>query len=257
MATVSLPSIHEMFPEHLLRVAPEARVKGTAPPTLIPARRLERSGQPQGYSFGVLRSDPASSSLTHIASSATLPYQPAATEAAARATVSVISDGEDDGIGLGKKHVCKTCNKRFNRPSSLRIHINTHTGATPFTCPFPGCGREFNVNSNMRRHYRNHTNPGAASLFPGSSVSNSNSNVNSRVPRPLQPSDEEEDEEEEVEEVPRYRLQAAVFPRYEDERVRRRVYDYDFNDEPEMARRERMGVSNVREEKGYTRVGYR
>jgi hypothetical protein len=30
----------------------------------------------------------------------------------------------------GKKHVCSTCFKRFNRPSSLRIHVNTHTGAT-------------------------------------------------------------------------------------------------------------------------------
>ncbi|KAF9037067.1 hypothetical protein BJ165DRAFT_1353811, partial [Panaeolus papilionaceus] len=58
---------------------------------------------------------------------------------------------------MGKKHVCPTCNKRFNRPSSLRIHVNTHTGATPFRCPWPNCGREFNVNSNMRRHYRNHT----------------------------------------------------------------------------------------------------
>lgn len=31
---------------------------------------------------------------------------------------------------IGKKHVCSTCFKRFNRPSSLRIHVNTHTGAT-------------------------------------------------------------------------------------------------------------------------------
>ncbi|KAF8233164.1 hypothetical protein L208DRAFT_1060855, partial [Tricholoma matsutake] len=57
----------------------------------------------------------------------------------------------------GKRHVCPTCFKRFNRPSSLKIHVNTHTGATPFRCPWPDCGREFNVNSNMRRHYRNHT----------------------------------------------------------------------------------------------------
>ncbi|THU80881.1 hypothetical protein K435DRAFT_694748, partial [Dendrothele bispora CBS 962.96] len=64
---------------------------------------------------------------------------------------------EDDSE---KRHVCKLCNKRFNRPSSLRIHMNTHTGATPFRCPYPGCGREFNVNSNMRRHYRNHNNKG-------------------------------------------------------------------------------------------------
>ncbi|KAF6754050.1 hypothetical protein DFP72DRAFT_813420, partial [Ephemerocybe angulata] len=68
-------------------------------------------------------------------------------------------EGERGGEGgsSGKKHVCPTCLKRFNRPSSLRIHVNTHTGATPFRCPWPSCGREFNVNSNMRRHYRNHT----------------------------------------------------------------------------------------------------
>ncbi|KAI4519284.1 regulator of mushroom formation [Schizophyllum commune Loenen D] len=67
------------------------------------------------------------------------------------------SDEEDGGGDSTKKHVCTTCNKRFNRPSSLRIHLNTHTGATPFRCPWPHCGREFNVNSNMRRHLRNHT----------------------------------------------------------------------------------------------------
>ncbi|THV03773.1 hypothetical protein K435DRAFT_605977, partial [Dendrothele bispora CBS 962.96] len=55
-----------------------------------------------------------------------------------------------------RKRVCTFCKKRFNRPSSLRIHMHTHTGDTPFRCPYPGCGREFNVNSNMRRHYRNH-----------------------------------------------------------------------------------------------------
>ncbi|KAJ7218545.1 hypothetical protein GGX14DRAFT_302848, partial [Mycena pura] len=55
-----------------------------------------------------------------------------------------------------KKHLCPRCGKHFNRPSSLRIHVNTHTGATPFRCPHAGCGRAFNVNSNMRRHFRNH-----------------------------------------------------------------------------------------------------
>ncbi|KAK7001713.1 hypothetical protein R3P38DRAFT_2558601, partial [Favolaschia claudopus] len=56
----------------------------------------------------------------------------------------------------GKKYVCKQCGKRFSRPSSLKIHINTHTGAQPYVCPHPSCGRSFNVNSNMRRHWRNH-----------------------------------------------------------------------------------------------------
>ncbi|ETW77047.1 hypothetical protein HETIRDRAFT_18791, partial [Heterobasidion irregulare TC 32-1] len=57
----------------------------------------------------------------------------------------------------GKRHTCPHCSKRFNRPSSLGIHVNTHTGAKPFVCPHPGCGRAFNVNSNMRRHHRNHS----------------------------------------------------------------------------------------------------
>ncbi|EJF59994.1 hypothetical protein DICSQDRAFT_33224, partial [Dichomitus squalens LYAD-421 SS1] len=55
-----------------------------------------------------------------------------------------------------RRHCCPHCSKRFNRPSSLAIHVNTHTGAKPFTCAYPGCNRKFNVNSNMRRHYRNH-----------------------------------------------------------------------------------------------------
>ncbi|KAH9853247.1 hypothetical protein C2E23DRAFT_116159, partial [Lenzites betulinus] len=67
----------------------------------------------------------------------------------ARGKASATDDSE-------RRHCCPHCNKRFNRPSSLAIHVNTHTGAKPFTCAFPGCNRKFNVNSNMRRHYRNH-----------------------------------------------------------------------------------------------------
>ena len=40
------------------------------------------------------------------------------------------SDDDNPGESAGKKHICPTCLKRFNRPSSLRIHVNTHTGAT-------------------------------------------------------------------------------------------------------------------------------
>lgn len=66
-------------------------------------------------------------------------------------------DEEDNEYGEEKRrHPCPRCGKRFNRPSSLKIHLNTHTGAKPYQCPFPGCGRTFNVSSNMRRHFRNH-----------------------------------------------------------------------------------------------------
>ncbi|KIM91863.1 hypothetical protein PILCRDRAFT_101673 [Piloderma croceum F 1598] len=55
------------------------------------------------------------------------------------------------------KYECSYCGKGFNRPSSLKIHLNSHTGEKPFTCPFEGCGRSFSVLSNMRRHARVHT----------------------------------------------------------------------------------------------------
>ncbi|CAE6458018.1 unnamed protein product [Rhizoctonia solani] len=63
---------------------------------------------------------------------------------------------------LAAKYECQYCGKRFNRPSSLKIHVNTHTGEKPYKCTFPSCGRRFSVMSNMRRHSRvhNQTSPG-------------------------------------------------------------------------------------------------
>ncbi|CAG8559168.1 37282_t:CDS:2 [Gigaspora margarita] len=54
------------------------------------------------------------------------------------------------------RYQCPYCTKRFSRPSSLKIHINSHTGEKPFVCTEPGCGRRFSVHSNMRRHLRVH-----------------------------------------------------------------------------------------------------
>ncbi|KAJ3910359.1 hypothetical protein F5879DRAFT_487243 [Lentinula edodes] len=54
------------------------------------------------------------------------------------------------------KYECTYCGKGFNRPSSLKIHLNSHTGEKPFLCPVEGCGRSFSVLSNMRRHARVH-----------------------------------------------------------------------------------------------------
>ncbi|KAF8075756.1 hypothetical protein FPV67DRAFT_381242 [Lyophyllum atratum] len=310
-SSIVLPSIHEMFPEYLMRdpgrarttghssqrpamlpslahgshyrtagpstssvrrhstasdsVSPRARAPYSPHTSVAPGKSLRpsspihhlatrhdhsgsnayahprrgQSGSPV-FSFDVLRSDPTSSSLEHIASSVTFPnrggssagyslqceisngsapvfrvsvpdssrrdgnsrphrsnsnpaggarksepasaHAPASTGPGYSAMISfpvsgqtagaqvgrdrspddpdAVSDGDLSGSNNGKKHVCPTCAKRFNRPSSLRIHVNTHTGATPFRCPWPNCAREFNVNSNMRRHYRNHTTPG-------------------------------------------------------------------------------------------------
>ncbi|KAF5343669.1 hypothetical protein D9758_014688 [Tetrapyrgos nigripes] len=224
---VSLPSIHEMFPEHLMDLSSPAQTQLDSPARVsaIPKPLSKKKAKP--YSFDVLRSDPSMPSLQHISSStshagrsnqrtgasvptfrvnpphtslsASASYSSSAVEPASPSSVtsssssptlatshygvypsnssnggaapddfSSVSYEDDDN---DRRHVCTLCNKRFNRPSSLKIHMNTHTGATPFRCPYPGCGRSFNVNSNMRRHYRNHASASASSSSSSSSRS--------------------------------------------------------------------------------------
>lgn len=51
-----------------------------------------------------------------------------------------------------RRYQCLECFKRFTRPSSLKTHMNSHTGNKPFVCNGKGCGKRFSVGSNLRRH---------------------------------------------------------------------------------------------------------
>ncbi|KAK0207217.1 hypothetical protein IW262DRAFT_1420936 [Armillaria fumosa] len=194
MSTISLPSLETMFPEHLFRVPPELRVKGSEPPRLIPSFASSANRKHKASSsFHVLRSDTSSSSvsLKHVPQpgpSVLRRHSPQHTSD----SVTASSEGEGDdslentGISSSRRHICELCGKRFNRPSSLKIHQNTHTGAKPFPCPFPGCGRVFNVNSNMRRHHKSHIDTGRARVAPSvsptsASVLESNTGSHQRI----------------------------------------------------------------------------
>ncbi|KAJ3558655.1 hypothetical protein NM688_g789 [Phlebia brevispora] len=64
-----------------------------------------------------------------------------------------------EGIRVRKKHICHICDKDFLRPSSLETHMNSHTGAKPHKCTYPGCEKYFSAKSNMKRHLRKHLSP--------------------------------------------------------------------------------------------------
>uniref|UniRef100_A0A1Q3FD50 Glucosamine-6-phosphate isomerase n=1 Tax=Culex tarsalis TaxID=7177 RepID=A0A1Q3FD50_CULTA len=51
---------------------------------------------------------------------------------------------------LLSKNQCTTCGKNFQRPSDLRYHVNTHTGAKPYKCV--NCEAEFSHPSRLKKH---------------------------------------------------------------------------------------------------------
>ncbi|KAF8526705.1 hypothetical protein JB92DRAFT_2870698 [Gautieria morchelliformis] len=69
------------------------------------------------------------------------------------------SSMRDDHYGVAKevainnssgKYTCSECGRRFQKNSTLKNHLTTHSGERPYECP--DCRRSFSVSSNMRRH---------------------------------------------------------------------------------------------------------
>ncbi|KAK9766335.1 hypothetical protein K7432_004658 [Basidiobolus ranarum] len=65
-----------------------------------------------------------------------------------------------------KGYRCTVCRREFQRPSTLRTHMYSHTGEKPFHCSFEGCSKRFSVESNMRRHLRLHYTPNQRARSP-------------------------------------------------------------------------------------------
>ncbi|XP_043117818.1 zinc finger protein 835 isoform X2 [Puntigrus tetrazona] len=51
--------------------------------------------------------------------------------------------------------LCAECGRAFNSHSNLRIHLNVHTGARPYSCS--ECGKSFSQSGALKIHHRIHT----------------------------------------------------------------------------------------------------
>lgn len=55
-----------------------------------------------------------------------------------------------------RKYVCKICESKFGRSSTLLAHMRTHTGEKSFNCKIEGCDKKFAEKGNMEMHYKRH-----------------------------------------------------------------------------------------------------
>ncbi|NWI96934.1 ZBT38 protein, partial [Pitta sordida] len=57
-------------------------------------------------------------------------------------------------IATSKPYICELCQKQFQSPSTLKMHMRCHTGEKPYTCKT--CGKCFSVPGNLQKHERIH-----------------------------------------------------------------------------------------------------
>lgn len=56
----------------------------------------------------------------------------------------------------GETYDCTECDRKFDRPHGLKIHMETHMTERErsFICPVKGCGKSFYRGSDVNRHHK-------------------------------------------------------------------------------------------------------
>ncbi|CAO3611313.1 unnamed protein product [Mucor fragilis] len=166
------------------------------------ARAHTTSGYPPTMLYPMHANQQTSSAAHSTTNKMQIPFSPPSSSSLP-ASASASTTTAKNSSAVNHRYHCHHCRKSFSRPSSLRIHIYSHTGEKPFKCHYQGCGRSFSVHSNMRRHLRVHYYP-----QPLQQQTGSNAHMNSSMRLPLVPSsrnagysdeDEEGEEDEEQE----------------------------------------------------------